>query len=77
MLNLRCLINFSCKKLVIWLRLIFRCQPLMEMYYEPWSYVAKTGFEDSLQSLDKLTHIKFDLPVDIAVHQFQNIKDAF
>ncbi|KAL0268746.1 UNVERIFIED_CONTAM: hypothetical protein PYX00_010568 [Menopon gallinae] len=65
------------RKLVIWLRLIFRCQPLIEMFYEPWSYVAKTGFEDSLQSLDKLTHIKFDLPVDIAVHQFQNIKDAF
>ncbi|KAK6620145.1 hypothetical protein RUM44_006545 [Polyplax serrata] len=69
--------GLNAKKLVVWLRLIFRCQPLIETYYKPWGYVAKTGFEDSLQSLDKLTHLKFDLPVDIAVHQFQNIKDAF
>lgn len=70
-------ILFSSQKLVVWLRLVFRCRPLVETYYEPWGYVAKTGFEDALQSLDKLTHLKFDLPVDIAVHQFQNIKDAF
>jgi hypothetical protein len=35
------------------------------------------GFEDCFQSLDRLTQFKFDLPVDLAVRQFQNIKDAF
>lgn len=35
------------------------------------------GFEDSLCTLDKLKDFDFDLPVDLAVRQFQNIKDAF
>ena len=35
------------------------------------------GFEDSLRSLEKLTNLHFELPVDLAVRQFQNIKDAF
>ncbi|KRT81915.1 hypothetical protein AMK59_4995 [Oryctes borbonicus] len=35
------------------------------------------GFQDSLQSLDTLTKYKFDLPVDLAIRQFQNIKDVF
>lgn len=35
------------------------------------------GFEDSLQSLDKLTEITFELPVDLAIRQLQNIRDAF
>jgi len=35
------------------------------------------GFEDCFHSLDRLTQFKFDLPVDLAVRQFQNIKDAF
>lgn len=39
--------------------------------------VAVAGFKDSLQSLDVLTPYKFDLPVDLAIHQFQNIKDIF
>lgn len=37
----------------------------------------KTGFQDSLQSLDTLSKFKFDLPVDLAIRQFQNIKDVF
>ncbi|XP_046407221.1 RUN domain-containing protein 1 isoform X1 [Ischnura elegans] len=69
--------GLNSKKLVPWMRLIFRCQPLIEQYYQSWSYVSRTGFEDSFQSLDKLTQFNFDLPVDLAVRQFQNIKDAF
>lgn len=65
------------KKLVTWLRLILRVRSLLEHYYQPWSYVAKTGFEDSYRSLDKLSSVNFDLPVDLAVRQFQNIRDAF
>lgn len=36
-----------------------------------------SGFQDSLRSLDVLTGYKFDLPVDLAIRQFQNIKDVF
>jgi hypothetical protein len=67
----------NAKKLVTWLRLIVRCQGLVEQFYQPWSYVAKTGFEDTFRSLDKLSTIDFDLPVDLVIRQFQNIKDAF
>ncbi|CAL8114914.1 unnamed protein product [Orchesella dallaii] len=33
----------NCRKLVAWLRLIVRCQGLIEQYYQPWSYTAQTG----------------------------------
>lgn len=36
-----------------------------------------SGFQDAFHTLDRLTGYKFDLPVDLAVRQFQNIKDAF
>lgn len=65
------------KKLVSWLRLILRCHTLLELYYQSWSYVVKSGFEDSFHSLERLSQFKFELPVDLAVRQFQNIKDAF
>jgi len=54
-----------------------RTQGILEQYYAPWSYCAKTGFEDALRSLDKLSAINFDLPIDLAIRQFQNIKDVF
>ncbi|XP_015599015.1 RUN domain-containing protein 1 [Cephus cinctus] len=65
------------KKLVAWLKLILQCQYLLENHYTSWSYVVKTGFQDAFHTLDRLTSYKFDLPVDLAVRQFQNIKDAF
>ncbi|XP_068212199.1 RUN domain-containing protein 1-like [Palaemon carinicauda] len=65
------------KKLITWLRLIFRTQVLTENYYQSWSYVGKTGFEDSFRSLERLNKYNLDLPVDLAVQPFQNIKDAF
>ncbi|BFZ16011.1 hypothetical protein BsWGS_19049 [Bradybaena similaris] len=65
------------RKLVTWLRLLFRTQMLIDTYYQDWSYVARTGFEDALQSLEKLLVINFNLPVDLAVRPFSNIKDAF
>ncbi|KAL6266939.1 hypothetical protein P5V15_000024 [Pogonomyrmex californicus] len=67
----------NANKLVIWLKLILQCQYLLENYYLSWSYVVKTGFQDAFHTLDRLTNYKFDLPVDLAVRQFQNIKDAF
>ncbi|KAK3770224.1 hypothetical protein RRG08_064334 [Elysia crispata] len=65
------------RKLVTWLRLIFRTQSLIDTYYQDWSYVARTGFEDALRSLERLLVINFNLPVDLAVRPFSNIKDAF
>ncbi|XP_017878619.1 RUN domain-containing protein 1 [Ceratina calcarata] len=67
----------NASKLVIWLKLILQCQYLLENHYTSWSYVVKTGFQDAFHTLDRLTRYRFDLPVDLAVRQFQNIKDAF
>ncbi|XP_052229540.1 RUN domain-containing protein 1-like isoform X3 [Dreissena polymorpha] len=64
-------------KLSQWLKLIFRTQTLVDNFYQDWSYVARTGFDDSMKSLDKLSHVKFRLPDDLAVRPFSNIKDAF
>jgi len=36
-----------------------------------------TGFDDALVSLDKLMTTNFQLPIDLAVRPFHNIKDAF
>ncbi|CAI9733691.1 Hypothetical predicted protein [Octopus vulgaris] len=65
------------KKLVTWLKLLFRTQFLVDYYYQDWSYVARTGFDDTLKSLEPLNSINFKLPVDIAVRPFSKIKDAF
>ncbi|KAL7294372.1 hypothetical protein TKK_0012379 [Trichogramma kaykai] len=67
----------NANKLVTWLKLILQCQYLLENYYMPWSYIIKTGFKDAFHTLDKLSKYKFDLPVDLAVQQFHNIKEAF
>ncbi len=67
----------NAKMLLNWLQSIYRCRPLIEMYYESWSYAVRTGFEDTFKSIEKLNHYHFNLPVDIAIHQLQNIKDAF
>ena len=38
-----CLCIDSQKKLVTWLRILLRNTWLIEYYYQPWSYVVKTG----------------------------------
>ena len=35
------------------------------------------GFDDALKSLSRLSDIPFELPIDLAVRPFRNIKDAF
>lgn len=64
-------------KLVVWLNIILKNRSLVDNYYSSTSYIVNTGFQDALQSLDRLTPYNFDLPVDLAVKQFQNIKDVF
>lgn len=64
-------------KLVLWLNIMLKSRCLIDTYYSSTSYIVNTGFQDALQSLDRLTPYNFDLPVDLAVKQFQNIKDVF
>ncbi|KAF2879176.1 hypothetical protein ILUMI_26994 [Ignelater luminosus] len=69
--------GLNANKLVAWLGMIFQCRSLLEMHYHSWSYVRKTGFSDSLDSLEALTNIKFNLPVNLEIYRLQNGDDAF
>ncbi|NXC20404.1 RUND1 protein, partial [Corythaeola cristata] len=65
------------QRLVSWLNLICKSGALVQAHYQPWSYMANTGFESALHVLSRLSNLKFNLPVDLAVRQLKNIKDAF
>ncbi|XP_040187789.1 RUN domain-containing protein 1 isoform X2 [Rana temporaria] len=65
------------QRLVSWLNLLCKSGVLIQSYYQPWSYMASTGFESALNLLSRLSNLKFNLPVDLAVRQLKNIKDAF
>ncbi|XP_058812692.1 RUN domain-containing protein 1 [Topomyia yanbarensis] len=67
----------NAQKLTQWLHLIYQCKELVSSYYTSWSYVANTGFRDAMKTLDRLTQYQFDLPVDLSIRQFKNIKDVF
>ncbi|XP_017006664.2 RUN domain-containing protein 1 [Drosophila takahashii] len=59
--------------LVEWLNLILSSHELVDTYYSASSYVARTGFRDSLRSIDALSRFDFDLPVDLAIRHFRNL----
>ncbi|VDM74466.1 unnamed protein product [Strongylus vulgaris] len=80
------------KKLPAWLRIIFRARYVVEMCYNPWSYVARTGYiflllclkcpsfpgcEELYTLLEDLHKYNVELPVDLALRPFQQMKDAF
>jgi len=65
------------KKLVSWCRLIAKCSTLIDNHYQGWSYMAKTGFEEALSYMERLSALNFDLPDDLAVRHFLKINDAF
>lgn len=65
--------GLNSSQLVEWLNLIFGCSELVDTYYTPNSYVVRTGFRDSLRSIDVLSKYDFDLPVDLAVRHFRNL----
>lgn len=48
---------FSEKKLVTWLKLLFRTQFLVDYYYQDWSYVARTGKLEMNVNVDDVTLI--------------------
>lgn len=64
-------------KITSWLRLIVKSRSIIQSMYEPWSYVASTGFDEALESLEKLNSIRFNLPTDLAIRQLKSISDAF
>ncbi|XP_039681486.1 RUN domain-containing protein 1 isoform X1 [Perca fluviatilis] len=65
------------QRLVSWLNLLCKSGTLIHPHYQCWSYMAQTGFEGALRVLGRISHLKFNLPVDLAVRQLKNIKDAF
>ncbi|XP_037649110.1 RUN domain-containing protein 1 isoform X2 [Sebastes umbrosus] len=65
------------QRLVSWLNLLCKSGTLIHPHYQCWSYMAQTGFEGALRILGRISHLKFNLPVDLAVRQLKNIKDAF
>ncbi|XP_067825023.1 RUN domain-containing protein 1 isoform X2 [Heptranchias perlo] len=65
------------QRLVSWVNLICKSGTLIQSHYQPWSYMASTGFESTLNILSHLSKLDFNLPVDTAVRQLKNIKDAF
>ncbi|XP_061906253.1 RUN domain-containing protein 1 [Entelurus aequoreus] len=65
------------QRLVSWLNLLCKAGTLVHPHYLSWSYMAQTGFEGALRILGRISHLKFHLPVDLAVRQLNNIKDAF
>ncbi|CAF3872768.1 unnamed protein product [Adineta steineri] len=75
-----CFKSFLCyalneKKLVSFLRIILKTVPLVENYYQPWSYTKTTGFNDALHSLDRLATVDFHLPINVSVRRFMNNRD--
>uniref|UniRef100_A0A0X3PUG8 RUN domain-containing protein n=1 Tax=Schistocephalus solidus TaxID=70667 RepID=A0A0X3PUG8_SCHSO len=64
-------------KLVVWLKLVLRSPFIVQYMYHPWSYVASTGFDDALQSLNKLSSVEFDLPFDANIRRLQEIQDVY
>ncbi|XP_016986477.1 RUN domain-containing protein 1 [Drosophila rhopaloa] len=65
--------GLNSRLLVEWLNLMLSCHELVDTYYSANSYVARTGFRDSLRSIDALSRFDFDLPVDLAIRHFRNI----
>ncbi|XP_017161874.1 RUN domain-containing protein 1 isoform X2 [Poecilia reticulata] len=65
------------QRLVSWINLLCKSSVLIQPHYQSWSYMAQTGFEGALRILGRISHLRFNLPVDLAVRQLKNIKDAF
>uniref|UniRef100_A0A3B5MSU8 RUN domain-containing protein 1 n=1 Tax=Xiphophorus couchianus TaxID=32473 RepID=A0A3B5MSU8_9TELE len=65
------------QRLVSWINLLCKSSTLIQPHYQSWSYMAQTGFEGALRILGRISHLRFNLPVDLAVRQLKNIKDAF
>lgn len=65
------------RKLAVWCKHLYKTKYLVDNNYLSWSYMSSSKFESVLQILEKLNEVKFNLPADLAVKQFNAIKDAF
>ncbi|VDK35571.1 unnamed protein product [Taenia asiatica] len=70
-------IGLNSRRLISWLKLVLRSPLIVQYMYHPWSYVSSTGFDDALQSLNKLSSVEFNLPFDANIRHLQSINDAF
>lgn len=64
-------------RLPAWIRIIFRSELVVKKCYYDWSYVCRTGCDDIRQLFEGLHEFNFDLPVDLAVRSFEQIREAF
>ncbi|VDK46345.1 unnamed protein product [Anisakis simplex] len=67
----------NAKKLPAWIRIIFRTRAIVESCFHSWAYIARTGCEDCYELFESLHKYHFELPVDLAVRPFHQMKDAF
>ncbi|EDV28808.1 uncharacterized protein TRIADDRAFT_52054 [Trichoplax adhaerens] len=61
------------QKLTQWCKLISSSRNLMEAHYQSWAYVANGGFSEIIDVIEKLSPLKFDLPVTLTVHEKNDI----
>lgn len=57
------------KKLVLYLKQLLKTSVIIENYYQSWSYVKSTGFDDALKSLDQLKIINSNFPVEKSIRR--------
>jgi len=63
-------------RLAQWIRLVIRMPEFADKHYERWSYVVRSGFDEVLTSLEKLSSLTFFLPEDLAIrHLLKNTNE--
>ncbi|GMT06208.1 hypothetical protein PENTCL1PPCAC_28382, partial [Pristionchus entomophagus] len=65
------------KRLPAWIRIIFRTRQVVDACYFSWSYVSRTGCEELYDLLDSLQKYNMNLPVDLALRPFEQMREAF
>lgn len=72
-----CFKSFVClalneKKLVLYLKQLLKTTVIIENYYQNWSYVKSTGFDDALKSLDQLKILNSNFPTEKSTRRRSN-----
>ncbi|KAI6242019.1 RUN domain-containing protein 1 [Aphelenchoides fujianensis] len=62
------------RRLPAWIRIVFRSEFVVARCYNSWSYVCCEDIRPLLEGLHKFT---FELPVDLAIRPFDQIRNAF
>lgn len=50
---------------------------VVDACYFSWSYVSRTGCEELYDLLDSLQQYNMNLPVDLALRPFEQMREAF